>query len=117
MGHNIMAMVTLGAYAEWIFVLNEERNMLDYCLKETADDNTINNLQKLNTNNSLTKSSSMESDRAWLQQSTIKEINLNAQVVIQCPGDLVIVPIRAYHQVRKVGISVKIAWIELHPKH
>lgn len=64
MGHNIMAMVTLGAYAEWIFVLNEERNMLDYCLKETADDNTINNLQKLNTNNSLTKSSSMESDRA-----------------------------------------------------
>ncbi|KAI9364826.1 hypothetical protein BD770DRAFT_293735, partial [Pilaira anomala] len=85
MGHNIMTMGSPGAYAEWNFVLHEDREKL-------------------------ASSSFLESDRAWLTYFKTKNSDFTVQVILQRPGDLVIVPSRAYHQVRNVGVSIKVAW-------
>lgn len=115
MGHNIMTMATPGGYAEWIIILNRDRDTLSSYIKPSAKENKMINRKDRDTN-SISKSSFMESDRAWLTQETIINSTLNVQVIIQRPGDLVIIPSRAYHQVRNVGVSIKIAWNRITPQ-
>jgi hypothetical protein len=105
MGHNIMTMASPGGYAEWYIVVNEDREKLATVMKPRRDKECSKKDDK-----SITKSSFMESERGWLYRNHLKDSDLIPQVILQEPGDLVIIPSRAYHQVRNVGISVKIAW-------
>lgn len=116
MGHNIMTMATPGGYAEWIIILNRDRDTLASYIKPSAKENQMINRKDRDKNSAVSKSSFMESDRAWLSQETIINSTLNVQVIIQRPGDLVIIPSRAYHQVRNVGVSIKIAWNRITPQ-
>lgn len=112
MGHNIMTMGSPGAYAEWSFVLHEDREKLASVLdiSKTERRKTKRGMNTRGSDNSVTKSSFLESDRAWLTYFKTKNSDFTVQVVLQRPGDLVIVPSRAYHQVRNVGVSIKVAW-------
>lgn len=108
MGHNIMITSSPDAFAEWYIVQNNQREELASILKPTSKkDKRIHMIDNIDTN---TKSSFLESDRAWLDHEKLQNHNLKVQVIIQRKGDLVIVPSRAYHQVRNSGVSVKIAW-------
>ncbi|KAI8976207.1 hypothetical protein BDB01DRAFT_803706 [Pilobolus umbonatus] len=81
MGHNVMITGSEGAFAEWIIVEDKDRDH-----------------------------SFLESDCAWLSRAQVRQYGLTAHVIVQRPGDLVIIPSCAYHQVRNVGVSVKVAW-------
>lgn len=112
MGHNIMTMSSPGALSEWCIVVNKDREKLAEIIKPS-----LNEQKKIhrfdadpNRDKSMTKSCFMESDRAWLEPSKAAKGNLQVQVILQRTGDMVIIPSRAYHQVRNKGVSVKIAW-------
>lgn len=107
MGHNLMTMGNPGSYAEWIVIEHEHRDKLAGILRPSQTDNLVANLSEPPKH---TKSSFMESDRAWLHNPMLQNADFKAQVIIQKPGDLVIIPSRAYHQVRNVGVSIKVAW-------
>lgn len=114
MGHNIMTMGSPGAYAEWLIVVNKDREKLASVLElsktELKKTNRYKPYKRVDNGESVTKSSFLESDRAWLSAYKVNKSNFTVQVIIQKPGDLVIVPSRAYHQVRNVGVSLKLAW-------
>ncbi|KAG2230852.1 hypothetical protein INT48_009233, partial [Thamnidium elegans] len=114
MGHNIMTMGSPGAYAEWLIVVNKDREKLASVLElsktERKKINRYKPDKRLDQGKSVTKSSFLESDRAWLSAFKVNKSDFPVQVIIQKPGDLVIVPSRAYHQVRNVGVSIKLAW-------
>ncbi|CEP18488.1 hypothetical protein [Parasitella parasitica] len=107
MGHNLMTMGNPDSFAEWIIIEHEHRDKLAAILRPSQTEDLV---VDLSTQPKYTKSSFMESDRAWLQNSMLENASFQAQVIVQRPGDLVIIPSRAYHQVRNVGISIKIAW-------
>jgi hypothetical protein len=115
MGHNVMTMGSPDAYAEWYFVLNQDREKLASVIKPTSHENKATNRLDREVNTSK-KSSFMESDRAWLSQRQVQRSDLKVQVVIQRPGDLVIVPSCTYHQVRNMGASLKVAWNRITPQ-
>ncbi|KAI9254746.1 hypothetical protein EDC94DRAFT_618323 [Helicostylum pulchrum] len=114
MGHNIMTMGSPGAYAEWLIVVNKDREKLASVLELSKTERKKTNRYKqhkgMDNGKSVTKSSFLESDRAWLSSYKVNKSDFTVQVIIQKPGDLVIVPSRAYHQVRNVGVSIKLAW-------
>lgn len=120
MGHNIMTMASPNAFAEWFIVEHQQRDQLAAVLAPNSSENKkhINLIQQKSLptrssktqGRSRTKSSFMESDRAWLLHDQITKNNLRVQVIVQRVGDFVIIPSRAYHQVRNQGVSVKIAW-------
>ncbi|GAN00758.1 hypothetical protein MAM1_0002c00180 [Mucor ambiguus] len=111
MGHNLMTMGDTNSFAEWIIIENQHRDKLASILQPSQTDDLA---ADLNNPPKHTKSSFMESDRAWLHNEVLEDAQFPAQfqahVIVQIPGDLVIIPSRAYHQVRNVGVSVKIAW-------
>lgn len=107
MGHNLMTMGDENSFAEWIIIENQYRDNLAAILRPSQTDDAVADLSSPPRH---TKSSFMESDRAWLHNSMLENAQFQAQVIVQRPGDLVIIPSRAYHQVRNVGVSVKIAW-------
>ncbi|KAL9559904.1 hypothetical protein PS6_000514 [Mucor atramentarius] len=107
MGHNLMTMGDKDSFAEWIIIEHEHRDKLAGILRPSQTEDLVVDLSNPPKH---TKSSFMESDRAWLHNSMLKDAQFQAQVIVQRPGDLVIIPSRAYHQVRNVGVSVKIAW-------
>lgn len=107
MGHNLMTMGNPGSFAEWIIIEHEHRDKLASILRPSETERLVANLTDPPK---YTKSSFMESDRAWLENAMLKNAQFKAQVIVQKPGDLVIIPSRAYHQVRNVGVSIKIAW-------
>ncbi|KAL9540135.1 hypothetical protein MBANPS3_009857 [Mucor bainieri] len=107
MGHNLMTMGDTDSFAEWIIIENQHRDKLASILRPSQADNLVADLSGPPKHS---KSSFMESDRAWLHNPMLENAQFQAQVIVQRPGDLVIVPSRAYHQVRNVGVSVKIAW-------
>jgi hypothetical protein len=123
MGHNIMTMASPGGFAEWLIIEHQQRDELAAVLAPNSSGNK-NLLQRKFLQSkthkadgqSRTKSSFMESDRAWLEHQEIIRCNLKVQVIVQRPGDLVIVPSRAYHQVRNQGVSIKIAWNRITPQ-
>jgi hypothetical protein len=126
MGHNIMTMASPDGFAEWLVVEHQQRDQLAAVLAPNSSENKRhpNHVQRQllqprsnRTNGqSRTKSSFMESDRAWLDHDQITKSNLRVQVIVQKAGDLVIIPSRAYHQVRNHGVSVKIAWNRITPQ-
>ncbi|KAK4516760.1 uncharacterized protein ATC70_011738 [Mucor velutinosus] len=107
MGHNLMTMGDADSFAEWIIIESDHRDELAGILRPSQTENLVADLSSPPKH---TKSSFMESDRAWLHNAMLEHAQFQAQVIVQRPGDLVIIPSRAYHQVRNVGISVKIAW-------
>ncbi|KAI8354583.1 hypothetical protein EDC96DRAFT_516593 [Choanephora cucurbitarum] len=120
MGHNVMTMASEGAFAEWLIVENQYRDELACLIDPEEDDHQRNFRHKggnrrqarrtVSDSHHVTKSSFMESDRAWLNYDKILKAKFKVQVIVQRKGDLVIIPSRAYHQVRNHGVSVKIAW-------
>jgi hypothetical protein len=107
MGHNIMLYGDQDASSEWIIVEHKYREQLAELLHPPVPEmkkmhNTIKTMGA--------KSSFLESDRAWLTRYLIKKSGLKCHIVTQQPGDFVIIPSSAYHQVRNNGLSVKIAW-------
>lgn len=107
MGHNLMTMGEANSFAEWVIIEHQHRDRLAGILRPSHTEDLVADLSKPPKN---TKSSFMESDRAWLHNEMLENAQFQAQVIVQRPGDLVIIPSRAYHQVRNVGVSVKIAW-------
>ncbi|KAI9305174.1 hypothetical protein BJ944DRAFT_72917 [Cunninghamella echinulata] len=67
------------------------------------DDSTINQNQKL-------LNLYLESERAIISIDDLKENGIKTYVIIQKPGDMIIVPSVCYHQVINIGVSFKIAW-------
>ncbi|KAI7906707.1 uncharacterized protein BX663DRAFT_558330 [Cokeromyces recurvatus] len=136
MGHNLMTMASSSpdGYAEWFIIENKYRHALAEVLKPTVFENKrtdrTDRICKTNPSkrkrkrsreqpcaSSSTRSSFMESDRAWLTHYLIKKAQaVVVNVIVQRPGDLVIIPSRAYHQVRNAGVSVKIAWNRITPQ-
>ncbi|KAG2213983.1 hypothetical protein INT47_001253 [Mucor saturninus] len=112
MGHNIMTMASPDACSEWLIVLNKGREKLAEIIKPNEREmKKIRRHEQPDRRKSLvTKSCFMESDRAWLDTTKASRGGLEVQVIIQRVGDMVIIPSRAYHQVRNVGVSVKVAW-------
>ncbi|KAI8875784.1 hypothetical protein K501DRAFT_233149 [Backusella circina FSU 941] len=107
MGHNIMLYGDQGAYSEWIIIEHKYRQKLSELLHPSVPEMRKTHVT---TKKSGIKSSFLESDRAWLTRYLIKKAGLKCHIVTQHPGDFVIIPSRAYHQVRNNGVSVKIAW-------
>ncbi|KAI8078107.1 uncharacterized protein B0P05DRAFT_637625 [Gilbertella persicaria] len=127
MGHNVMTMASEDAFAEWLIVECQHRDDLA-CLIDPEDDDHQRHFRHIGrnkrrsgrpstaVNSHVTKSSFMESDRAWLNYDKILKANFKVQVIVQRKGDLVIIPSRAYHQVRNSGISIKVAWNRITPQ-
>lgn len=117
MGHNIMTMASPGASSEWLIVLNKDRERLAEIIKPSEREmKKIRRFDMPDRRKSLlTKSCFMESDRAWLETKKASGEGLEVQVIVQRAGDMVIIPSRAYHQVRNVGVSVKVAWNRVTP--
>ncbi|KAL9552891.1 hypothetical protein MBANPS3_003565 [Mucor bainieri] len=107
MGHNLMTMGDTDSFAEWVIIENQHRDKLASILRPSQTDDLVADLSSPSKHS---KSSFMESDRAWLHNPMLENAQFQAQVIVQRPGDLVMIPSRAYHQVRNVGVSVKIAW-------
>lgn len=119
MGHNVMTTGSPGAFAEWYVVVNEDRDKL---LKVEARDKD-GKKTKFSSSVAANGGSFQDTDRSWLFQRQVNAYNsqnpdskLKVQVIVQRPGDLVIIPSRAYHQVRNVGVSGKIAWNRITPQ-
>ncbi|KAF7731949.1 hypothetical protein EC973_007780 [Apophysomyces ossiformis] len=107
-GHNLMTYAESNGYAEWYIIEGQHRDTLCEILQPrktgTKEGQTDDGKRPMN--------SFLESDRAWLFQNTYRSVNINVKthVAIQRPGDLVLIPSLCYHQVRNVGISMKVAW-------
>lgn len=108
LGHNLMIFAEPNAYAEWIMIKNEHREKLLSTFHEPQNedfDGLLDYQRKFNK-----KSSFIECDRAWISPLHLNKANIPSTVIIQQPGDLVIVPSLCYHQVRNFGVSTKVAW-------
>ncbi|CAO3653891.1 unnamed protein product [Cunninghamella echinulata] len=72
--------------------------------------NNNNNNNNGNASNQKVLNLYLESERAILSIDDLKENGIKTYVIVQKPGDMVIIPSVCYHQVINVGISFKIAW-------
>ncbi|KAI9313433.1 hypothetical protein BX666DRAFT_687587 [Dichotomocladium elegans] len=112
-GHNIMIYADEGGFSEWLFIPKEQRDeLLEASYPNKSDSPALppSAINKRYNAAGVSKSTFLESDRAWISKSSLKKSGIRTQVVIQRPGDLVLIPSMCYHQVRNVGTSVKAAW-------
>ncbi|ORY97630.1 hypothetical protein BCR43DRAFT_490087 [Syncephalastrum racemosum] len=104
-GHNLMLNNENDAYAEWYFVTHEHRERLLQVIQQPKC-----GLHGTSDKMEAAKSGFIESDRAWVTKSKLSIKRIPTQVVLQRPGDLILIPSLCYHQVRNSGVTTKIAW-------
>ncbi|KAI7866587.1 hypothetical protein BDF14DRAFT_813689 [Spinellus fusiger] len=111
-GHNLMTYGDPGAYSEWLVIEDCYRNDLIRVLHAPKPKHSKYNEEDTMEDHT---SSFIESDQAWIKPKILRAANIKTHVIVQRPGDLVLIPSLCYHQVRNRGISMKIAWNRVTP--
>ncbi|KAL0087017.1 hypothetical protein F4703DRAFT_1849980 [Phycomyces blakesleeanus] len=114
-GHNLMTYGDDGAYSEWLIVEDRFRDQLTKVL-HSPDSKRSKDNDDHSYNMTDQTSSFVESDQAWVNLKTLRNANIKTHVILQKPGDLVLIPSLCYHQVRNHGISMKVAWNRVTPQ-
>lgn len=109
LGHNLMIYGDENAYSEWLMITNDERPKL---LKTIHPFRPRDNLDAT----PIQSSTFVETDRGWVSRKYVHQGRIKTYVVLQRPGDLVLVPSMCYHQVRNVNTSIKVAWNRATPR-
>ncbi|KAI7881604.1 hypothetical protein K492DRAFT_186767 [Lichtheimia hyalospora FSU 10163] len=111
LGHNLMIYGDEKAYSEWYMITNDERSKLLQALhpiKRPKSDPDIGQ--------PIESSTFVETDRAWVGRKHVNQQHIKTHVLLQHPGDLVLVPSMCYHQVRNINTSIKVAWNRATPR-
>ncbi|CAO3590470.1 unnamed protein product [Absidia cylindrospora] len=106
-GHNIMTFAVDGAYAQWLVIDKGDTNKLRELCQEDFGDGVDKRFQQ---HGQTKKSYFLECECAWVSPKQLEARGINTHVILQQPGDMVIIPSLCYHQVTNVGISFKMAW-------
>lgn len=104
-GHNLMLTHKGNAYAEWYLIPHKHRDRLLQVIQQPSQ-----GLHGVSQKKAAAGSGFIESDRAWVSKSKLISHGIPTQVILQRPGDLVLIPSLCYHQVRNSGVTTKIAW-------
>lgn len=106
LGHNLMIYGDDNAFSEWYLITNDERPKLLQAIHQRKSKHGMD----------ATSSTFVETDRAWLARTRIHQEQIKTHVILQRPGDLVLVPSMCYHQVRNINTSIKVAWNRATPR-
>ncbi|KAI9018043.1 hypothetical protein CLU79DRAFT_761439 [Phycomyces nitens] len=115
-GHNLMSYGDDGAYSEWLIIEDRFRDELTKVLHSPDSKRPKDDEDQTEGATEQTSSSFVESDQAWVNLRTLRNANIKTHVILQKPGDLVLIPSLCYHQVRNHGISMKVAWNRVTPQ-
>lgn len=109
LGHNLMIYGDENAYSEWLMITNDERPKLLRYIHPFRPKDSIDTTP-------IQSSTFVETDRGWVSRKYVYQGRIKTYVVLQRPGDLVLVPSMCYHQVRNVNTSIKVAWNRATPR-
>lgn len=110
LGHNLMIYGDENAYSEWIMITNDERPKLLQAIHQTKSKYNVDSTTPIKS------STFVETDRGWVSRKHVHQQRIKTHVILQRPGDLVLVPSMCYHQVRNVNTSIKVAWNRATPR-
>ncbi|ORZ12789.1 hypothetical protein BCR42DRAFT_77177 [Absidia repens] len=106
-GHNVMTFAVDGAYSQWLVIDKNDTSKLRELCQEDFGDGVDKRHQQ---HGQAKKSYFLECECAWVSPRQLAARGINTHVILQQPGDMVIIPSLCYHQVTNVGISFKMAW-------
>ncbi|KAI8096533.1 uncharacterized protein BX664DRAFT_256580 [Halteromyces radiatus] len=100
-GHNIMLFGEESAYAQWLVTSKDDTNHLRQACRSAWKGRE--------------KCSFVESEQTCISLDVLAKRNVKTHVILQQPGDLVIIPSLCFHQVTNIGLSFKVAWNRITP--